>query len=109
MPSDSPNPRANASKSRVGLDRSLLRHEDWDRLGRSLHLSKRELQIVQSVFDDHKEVAIAEKLGISPHTINTYFQRLYQKLHVGSRPQLLVRVFAEYLGLNGVSRTGQHE
>ncbi len=109
MPFNLPNPRARASKPRVGLDRSLFRRGDWVRLGRSLHLSKRELQIVQSVFDDHKETVIAENLGLSPHTINTYFQRLYQKLHVGGRSQLLVRVFAEYLALSGDSRNGQRE
>ncbi len=63
----------------------------------ALRLSRREVQVVQGVFEDRKEESIAHELGISPHTVNTYFQRLYSKLRVSSRPQLIVRVMAEYL------------
>ena len=50
-----------------------------------------------SVFDDKKEVEIAQELKISAHTVHTYLGRLYRKLNVSSRAQLIVRVFAEYL------------
>jgi DNA-binding CsgD family transcriptional regulator len=69
----------------------------WPHLGMALRLSRREVQVVQGVFEDRKEESIAHELGISPHTVNTYFQRLYAKLRVSSRPQLIVRVMAEYL------------
>ncbi len=59
-----------------------------------LKLSSREVQIVQHVFDDRNQQSIAFELGISPHTLNTYFQRLYSKLAVSSRPQLIIRVMA---------------
>lgn len=77
--------------------RSLFPLEVWAHLCRALHLSPRELQIAQAVFDDHKEETIACNLGISPHTVNNYFQRLYTKLQVSSRPQLILRILAEYL------------
>ena len=70
---------------------------DWRLLQNTLGLSPRELQIVQSVFEDEKQEAIAWRLGISPGTVNTYMQRLYAKLEVKSRPQLIVRVIATYL------------
>jgi DNA-binding CsgD family transcriptional regulator len=76
---------------------SLFPLNTWPVLGMSLRLSPREMQIVQGVFEDRKEESIAYELGISPHTVNTYFQRLYAKLRVSSRPQLIVRVMAEYL------------
>jgi DNA-binding CsgD family transcriptional regulator len=66
----------------------------------ALRLSAREVQMVQGIFDDQKEANIAFTLAISPHTVNTYLQRLYAKLHVSSRPQLIVRVIAEYLTLS---------
>jgi hypothetical protein len=66
------------------------------------------MQIVQHVFDDRKLDTIAFELGISSHTVDTYFQRLYLKLQVGSRSQLILRVMSEYLKLintsAGVSR-----
>jgi len=75
----------------------LLPDSAWLDLGSVLRLSPRELQIVRGVFEDRKEETIAFDLGISPHTVNTYFQRLYSKLGVSSRPQLILRVMAEYL------------
>jgi DNA-binding NarL/FixJ family response regulator len=81
-----------------GLDGHLLIPSGaWLHLARLLRLSSREMQIVQHVFDDRKLESIAFELGISPKTVETYFQRLYTKLHVSSRPQLILRVMAVYL------------
>src|SRR5262249_23841075 len=77
----------------------LLSGSAWRRLGAALELSPRELQIVQGIFDDQKENAIAAGMGISPHTVNTYFERLYRKLRVCSRSQLIVVVVAAYFAL----------
>ncbi len=51
------------------------------------NLSDREMHILQSLVDglDHKEVA--EKLFISPHTVRTHINNIYQKLHVNNRAQ----------------------
>jgi DNA-binding NarL/FixJ family response regulator len=65
------------------------------------------MQIVQGVFEDRKEESIAYELGISPHTVNTYFQRLYAKLRVSSRPQLILRVIAEYLTMSSAQATDE--
>ena len=81
------------------LGRGVFRAGDWRLLGNTLGLSPRELQVVQSVFEDEKQEAIAWRLGISPATVNTYMQRLYAKLEVRSRAQLIVRVIAAYLSL----------
>jgi len=77
--------------------RKLFDDPSWCELARSLKLSTRELQVVQGVFDDQKESAIAAGLGISPHTVNTYLQRVYQKLNVFTRSQLIISVVATYL------------
>jgi DNA-binding CsgD family transcriptional regulator len=76
---------------------TLLASGIWPNLAQQLRLSPREVQVVKGVFRDDKEQAIAATLGISPHTVSTYLQRIYAKLRVGSRPQLIVRVVAEYL------------
>jgi DNA-binding NarL/FixJ family response regulator len=51
------------------------------------------------VFDGASEKGIAERLGLSPHTVHTYLWRIYRKLQVQSREELLVRVFAEFRSL----------
>jgi DNA-binding NarL/FixJ family response regulator len=71
----------------------------WRLLAGSLELSQREFQILQAVFDDQKESAIAANLGISSHTVHTHLERLYRKLGVTSRVTLVSRVFVEYLWL----------
>ena len=75
---------------------SLLPQAAWVGLSKLLGLSPREVQIVRAVLNDDKQETIAANLGISPFTVNTYFQRLYLKLQVGSRPQLIVRVLSAY-------------
>lgn len=78
---------------------ALLPPDAWHQLQTALRLSPRELQIMRCIFGDEKRTAIAHRLGISPGTVNTYFQRLYSKLQVASRPQLIVRVVGTYLSL----------
>lgn len=87
--------------SRQSLGRDMFPDRIWRELAASLRLSGREFEIVQGVFDDRKEMSIASLAGISPHTVNTYLQRLYRKLEVSSRPQLILRVVAEYFQIAG--------
>ncbi len=81
------------AKSAAGSD--LFSADVWDRLGGAMRLSARELEILRAIFDDQKESAIAWSLGISPHTVHTHIERIYKKVGVASRCQLLVRVFAQ--------------
>ncbi len=76
----------------------------WREIARSLHLSRRELQIVRATFDDTKEIAIAHDLGISPRTVHTHIERLHRKLRVSDRLQLALRVFEEFLQLTRSTR-----
>ncbi len=94
-------PRLTPQSPSPPLGASLLPCEVWLRLRDSLKLSDRELQIVQGIFEDQKQECIAFTLGISPHSVNTYIQRIYNKLHIGSRPQLILRVVSEYLAFLG--------
>jgi DNA-binding CsgD family transcriptional regulator len=111
VPRLSPNrPRSAESAHDAGgppIGASLLPCDVWSRLRHSLKLSARELQIVQGIFEDQKQESIAFALGISPHSVNTYMQRIYAKLRIGSRPQLIVRVMSEYLA--SVAGPGQTE
>ncbi|MGA2499869.1 MAG: helix-turn-helix transcriptional regulator [Tepidisphaeraceae bacterium] len=78
---------------------AFISEEAWELLARDMHLSGRELQITRQVFDDRKEGDIAAGLAISPHTIHTHLDRLYHKLGVKSRVELVVRVMTRFLEL----------
>ncbi len=68
----------------------ILSKKEWHALGRDLKLSPRAMQLVRGIFDDQTEEAIADDLSISVHTVHSYFIRIYQKLGLCSREQLLV-------------------
>ena len=74
----------------------LFSKEEWASISDSLRLCPRELQVVQGVFTDLTEQQIALRLGISRHTIHSYVIRVYRKLDISSRCELLLAVFAEY-------------
>jgi DNA-binding NarL/FixJ family response regulator len=69
----------------------------WAEIARSLKLSRRELQVVRGVFDDRTGYHIANELGISPHAVHTYLDRLHRKLGVVDRVQLLLCIMREFV------------
>ena len=80
--------------------RKLLPRRAWRKVQRSLGMTPRELAVVQSLFDNSSEPAIARELGVTVHTVHTHFGRLYAKLGVRSHVQLVLRILAEYLALS---------
>jgi DNA-binding CsgD family transcriptional regulator len=76
---------------------SPLRATEWEVLRLGLSLSTRESQIARLVLDDVPEEEIAMRLSISPHTVHAHMGRLYKKLQVHSRHQLVLRFFHEYV------------
>jgi DNA-binding CsgD family transcriptional regulator len=77
--------------------RSILPYDAWRVIANSLCISDRELQIVQGIFDDRQEFAIADELKISVHTVHTHLERLYRKLGISSRVGLVLSILSEYL------------
>lgn len=83
--------------------RRLFSKQEWERIARSLQLSKREFQILQCIFDELKETMIAERLGLSSHTIHTHLERMYHKIGTRSRAGIILKVFDRHLVLNGTN------
>jgi len=93
------------SRRAAPVGAALLTDLAWSEVGRSLKLSARELEITRGVFDNLTEDAIAGNLGVSEHTIHTHLHRLFSKLRVTTRTQMVVRVMQELLMLT-LSDTG---
>jgi DNA-binding NarL/FixJ family response regulator len=70
--------------------------EVWATIGEAFRLSERELAILKLVFDDKCDTEIAQELSMSRHTVHTHFGRLYRKMGVHSRIQLVIAVFWQY-------------
>jgi len=91
----------------TGTGQGVFVPGEWRSLASCLGLSPRECGIVRAVFDGDSEKDTAARLGLSPHTVHTYLWRIYRKLRVQSREELLVRVFAEFRSLPKRSTNGR--
>lgn len=84
------------SSRRMAIE-AIVESDTWVALVRHLTLSRREAEIVERILRlDDDEPSIAEHLHISPHTVHTHLERLYRKLDVSSRSQLVTRIFVAY-------------
>jgi ATP/maltotriose-dependent transcriptional regulator MalT len=77
----------------------LLSDVAWAEIAHSLKLSGRQLEIVRNIFDNYTEMTIASNLRVSKHTIHSHLNRVFQKLRVTTRAQLVLRVMQEILTL----------
>jgi DNA-binding CsgD family transcriptional regulator len=59
-----------------------------DRAGRRVAIGTREREVLDRLLRGDTETEIAERLGISPHTVHTHVRSLYLKLDVHSRVEL---------------------
>ena len=58
-------------------------------------LSERELQVLQLIVDGLENNEIAEKLFISIQTVRNHIRHIYEKLHVHSKSQAVVKAMRE--------------
>ncbi len=58
-------------------------------------LSKRERQVAEQAAQGHSNKEIADKLKLSEYTIKNYLYRVFEKLHISSRFELLFLLFNE--------------
>ena len=100
-----PNARWSSGKVEIRLKAPMFSDEMWRILARSLGWSHRESEIVPALLDDRKGTAIAAHLGISRHTVHTHTERLYRKMGITSRVELVRRIFVEYLRVSGSGRS----
>ncbi len=65
---------------------------------RPLHgLTRRELEVLRRLADGHNQTAIASELVISPKTVGTHIEHIFQKLGVRSRAQAVAAAYRENL------------
>jgi DNA-binding NarL/FixJ family response regulator len=65
--------------------------------GRRL-LTKREDDVVKLVADDLSNRNVAHKLGLTEHTVSNYLFRIYEKLGISSRVELVLYALKQKQG-----------
>lgn len=78
---------------------AVLSEDEWSIVFTALRLSPREGQLVRAVCCELKDVAIADQMNISVHTVRTHFERLFRKLSVHSRVGILICVIRAFRAL----------
>lgn len=63
--------------------------------GEKLALSERESQVLELLGAGHPYKHIADATGISLNTVRTYIKRIYEKLHVNSRTEAVLKFRAQ--------------
>jgi len=64
----------------------------WQSIARGLVLSKRQLDILKSLFQGDSEKEISGRLSISQNTVHTHLKRLHSRLGVHSRAELMIAI-----------------
>ncbi len=74
----------------------IFSDRDWDHMSQDLELSHRQLQIARHLFLGMSDKQIASDLGIKAATVRTHLNRLYSKLDVQDRHELILLCVRHY-------------
>ena len=95
-----PQANTNAKKAPLPEHPSIFTRREWAEIRRNLGLSTRQAEIVCLLLEGHKIYAVAVTLSISPDTVRAHLRRLYRKLAVADRLDLVIRCFREFRRLS---------
>ena len=68
--------------------------ERWAAIARQLHLAPQQQRIVELILRRFQDKQIAAELGLGLPTIRTYLQRVFHRVGVVDRMELVLMVFA---------------
>jgi DNA-binding CsgD family transcriptional regulator len=72
-------------------------------------LTKREEEIAHMVAEGLPNHEISSQLGLSPHTVKNHLFRIYEKLGISNRVELVLYALSSHDGSRGSSITTQGE
>ncbi len=71
-----------------------LSEPEWDRVVGVLGLSRQQTKIVRLILQGMRDKQIAIALGLRVATVRTHLTRLFARISVADRVELILRVFA---------------
>jgi DNA-binding CsgD family transcriptional regulator len=71
-----------------------LPDEKWQRLLKTFQLPPQQSRIVELILRNYCDKQIAAALGLKVPTVRTYLQRVYERIGVDGRLELVLRLFA---------------
>jgi DNA-binding NarL/FixJ family response regulator len=67
--------------------------EKWNQLVATLKLPPQQIRIVELILRNRCDKQIAAALGLKVPTVRTYLHRIFERLRVGDRLELVLRLF----------------
>ena len=93
-----PSPRRSRSeKIAATLRPSPFHPSEWQRVSEKLGFSTQQGRIVELILRGASDKEIAAVLGLSRHTVRTYLSRIFARLGVSDRLELVIHVFVAVL------------
>ena len=71
-------------------DNEIISGTDWKRMVREVPLPPRQLEIAQQIMQGRSDKQIAEHLGVKLPTVRTHLGRIYARLRIQNRSQLIL-------------------
>lgn len=88
------NPEIPAKSSIPSVPTKLLTEQEWQAVIAALHLSPRHASIICLILHGKRDKQIAAELGMSIWTVRTHLSRLFQRLGVADRMELVLHVLS---------------
>ena len=85
-------PDKTSSEDPVTLTMPLTEVE-WDRVVRVLRVSGQQAKIVRLILQGKRDKQIAAELGLGVPTVRTHLTRIFSRIPVADRVELILRVF----------------
>jgi len=76
--------------------RRLFSSREWSELKQDLSLSPRQADVVEQLLLGHSDKQIARELQMSVPTVRTHLCRLFSRLSVEDRCELIVHVYSRF-------------
>jgi DNA-binding NarL/FixJ family response regulator len=68
--------------------------DKWQQVMKSLDLPPQQIRIVELILRNNCDKQIAKALGVKVPTVRTYLHRIFARMNVADRLELVLRVFA---------------
>jgi DNA-binding NarL/FixJ family response regulator len=77
-----------------------LPHDKWRQIADSLELPPRQARIVELILRNYCDKQIAAAMGLKVPTVRTYLTRIFHRLKVADRMELVLRIFTISHGIH---------
>ncbi len=80
----------------VIAEKRMFSLQEWIEMKRDLSLPRRQADVVEQLLLGHSDKRIARDLGMSVPTVRTHLCRLFSRLGVADRCELIVHIYARF-------------